>query len=100
LLFKACRSGFTLTLDGAADEANDVGILAQPAVSSHLEQIRSLSWIGHQDAPKKISGMRRDIFWESQRCADNVFVQQVDVVAFWVGWIVVEWQVSCQHGIL
>ena len=44
--------------------------------------------------------MRGDIFGEGQRSADDVFVEEVDVVAFGVRWVVIERKVACKHGIL
>lgn len=44
--------------------------------------------------------MWRDIFGEGERCRNDIFVQQVDVVAFRVGWIVIEGEIAGEHGIL
>lgn len=84
----------------AGDETDDVGVLAQPAVTSNLEQIRSLSWVRHQDTPEQVSGVRCDVFGESEGSRDDVLIKQIDVVAFGVRWIVVEGEVAGKHCIL
>ena len=44
--------------------------------------------------------MWRYVFGESERCRNDVLVQEIDVVALWVCWIIVEGQVASQHGVL
>jgi hypothetical protein len=85
---------------GACYETDNVGVLAQPAVTSNLKQIGTLSRVGDQDPAQEVASMRRDILGEGQGRRDNVLVQQVDVITFRVGRIVIEGQVSCKHGIL
>lgn len=65
-------------------------ILAQPAVASDLEKIGPFAWIRDQNSPKKVSCVWRDIFREGQRRRGDVFIQQINVVAFRVGWVIVE----------
>lgn len=89
-----------LALDSAANEANHMRVLAQPTVSCNLKQICSPSWIGDEDSPQKIASMWCYIFGEGQRCADNVLVEEIDVIAFWIGRIVVKGKVASKHSIL
>jgi hypothetical protein len=44
--------------------------------------------------------MRGDVFGECERSVDDVLVKEVDVVAFGVCGVVVEWQISGQHCVL
>jgi hypothetical protein len=44
--------------------------------------------------------VRGDVFGEGERGGHDIFVEKVDVVAFGVGRVVVEWKISSQHGIL
>ncbi len=90
-----CHIGST-----AGDVRDHMMILAQPAMAGNLEQICPLSWIRHQDATQKVTSMRRDIFGKGQWRGCDVFVEEIDVVTLGVGWIIVERQVACQHGIL
>jgi hypothetical protein len=77
-----------------------MGVFTQPAMPGDLEQVSPFSWVRHKDSSQKIAGMRCDIFGEGQRSRNNVFVEKVDVVAFRIGWIVVEGEIACQHRIL
>lgn len=44
--------------------------------------------------------MWRNVLGEGKRSGHDVFVEQVDVVAFGVGWVVVKRQIPGEHGIL
>lgn len=57
---------------------------------SNLEQIGALSRVWDQNSLQQIAGMWRDVVWEYKWCGDNVSIQEVDVVAFGVGRVVVE----------
>lgn len=83
-----------------SDEADDMCVVCQPAVTRNLEQIGALPWVGDEDALEEISGMRCDVFGESEGRGDNVLVQEVDVVTLGVRWVVIEGQVASQHGVL
>lgn len=75
-------------------------VLAQPAVPGNFEKVGALTGIGDEDALQKIASMRGDVFGEGERGRDDILVEEVNVVAFGVGRIVVKRQVSGQHGIL
>ncbi len=40
------------------------GVLAEPAVAGHLEQVGTLSGVWHENPAQKVSGMRSDVFGE------------------------------------
>jgi hypothetical protein len=75
---------------GTCDEADNMGEIAEPAVTSNFEEIGSLPWIGNEDALQEVARMRCDILGEGEMRRYNVLVQEVDIVAFRVRWIVVE----------
>jgi len=77
-----------------------VRVVAEPAVSGDLEQVRTLSRVGYENTFQKISSMRCYVFGKGERGGHNVLVQEVDVVALGVGWIIVEGQVAGKHGVL
>jgi hypothetical protein len=74
-----------------SDELHNVSVLAQPAMSCNLEQVRTFSRVWDQNALQQIPGMRRNIFGECQWGRYNVLIQEVDIIALGVRWIVVEW---------
>ena len=92
------RNGAVGNVGDIGGAAGDVGdnmvILAEPAVSGNLEEVGSFSWVRDQDPTKQISSMRCDIVGEGQGSCRDVFVQQVDIVAFGVGRIIVEGKIS------
>jgi hypothetical protein len=65
-----------------------------------LEQISSFARVGNKNTLEQVSCMRCNIFGEGERGRDDVFVEQVDVVALWIGWVVIEGEVAGEHGIL
>jgi hypothetical protein len=69
-------------------------------MTGHFEQVCTFSWIWNEDPSEQVPGMRCYIFGESEGSGNNVFVQQVDVVAFWICWVVIEWQIASEHGVL
>jgi len=77
-----------------------MGIFGEPAVTGDLEEICSFPWIWDQNTTKKVASMRSDIFGECERSRDNVLVEQVDVVSFRVGRIIIERKITSQHGVL
>jgi hypothetical protein len=91
-----------LGLGGIAggDEAHDMCVVGQPAMTRDLEQICALSWVWDEYALEKVSCMRRDIFGESEWGGDDVLVEKVDVVTLRVRRVIVKGQVASQHGIL
>jgi hypothetical protein len=95
---RALLLGFGSIASG--DEAHNMSVVCQPAVTRDLEQIRTLSWVGHQYALEQISCVGCDVFGEGEWSGNNVLVEKVDVIALRVGWVVVEGQVTCQHGVL
>ena len=48
---------------------------------------------------EEIAGLFGDVIGKGERGADNVLVQKIDVVAVWIGGVVVKRQVSGKHGI-
>ena len=82
------------------DEAHDMGVVCQPAVTRNFKQIRALSRVGDEYPLEKVSCVRRDILGEGEWGGHDVLVQEVDVVALGICWIVVEGQVTSQHGVL
>jgi hypothetical protein len=86
---------------GAARYVGDhVVVFAEPAVPSNFEQVCTLTWVWNQYPAQKIPCMRSDIFGERERSRRNVFVEEVDVVAFRVRWVVIERKIARQHGVL
>lgn len=75
-------------------------VIEQPAVSSDLPEVGSLSRIWDQNSSEEIASMWGNIFWECQRSGRNVFVKQIDVVSFGIRWIVVKRQIASQHSVL
>lgn len=69
-------------------------------MSRNLEQIGALPRVGDQYPLEEVSCVRCDVFGERERRGDNVLVQEIDVVALGIRWIVVEWQVASQHSVL
>jgi hypothetical protein len=84
----------------SSDEANDMRVICQPAVASDLEEVGALPWVRHEYPLEQVPRMRCDIFGEGEWCRNNVLVQEVDIVTLWVRRIVVERQITCQHGVL
>ena len=84
----------------AGDERHHVSVLAQPTMPGHLEQIGSLPWIGHEDSTQEVAGVRGHVFGKGEWSRDDVFIEEVDVVALRVGGIIVERQISSEHSIL
>jgi hypothetical protein len=74
----------------AGDMRHHVCVLGQPTVSRNLKQVSSLARVWHKYAAQKISSMWCDVLWECKWSVDNVFVQEINIVSFWVGWIVIE----------
>jgi hypothetical protein len=64
-------------------------------VPSNFEQVGTLAWVRNQYPAQKIPCMRSDIFGECERSRCNVFVEEVDVVAFRVRWVVIERKIAC-----
>ena len=48
---------------------------------------------------EEIAGLFGDVIGKGEWGADNVLVQKIDVVAVWIGRVIVKRQVSRQHGI-
>jgi hypothetical protein len=69
-------------------------------MSSNLEQVRAFPRVGYKNSAEKVSRMWRHIFGEGKWSVDNILVQKIDVIAFRVGWVVVEWQIASEHSIL
>jgi hypothetical protein len=87
--------------DGArCNEADYMCIVAKPAMPGHFEQVCTLSWVRDKYPFEQITSVRCDVFGERERRGHNVLVQKVYVVAFGIGWIVVEGEIACQHGVL
>ncbi len=82
------------------DVRHNVRIIAEPAVPRDFKEISSFPWIWNQDSPEKIPSVGCNIFRKGKRRGHNVLVQEVDVVAFRVGWVVIKWKIACQHRIL
>lgn len=74
----------------AANEANDVAVLAKPTMPSDFEEVRSSTGIRHENPSQEIAGVRSDVLRERQWCRNDVFVQEVNVVAFRVRRVVIE----------
>jgi hypothetical protein len=94
VLYLSRRSG------AARDELDHVSIFAQPTMPGNFKEVSTFSRIWDQYPSEQIAGVRCDIFGECERSVDDVFVEQVDVVAFGVCGIVVKREIACQHGIL
>lgn len=84
----------------AGDMRHDVRILTQPAVASDFEEVGTFARIGNQDSSQEVTGVRGDIFGESEGRSDDVLVKEVDIVAVRVGWVIIERQIACEHGVL
>lgn len=67
-----------------------MGVFAQPAMPSNLEQVGTFPRVRDQYPSQQVSCMRCDVFGEGERGVDYVFVKKVDVIAFRVRWVVVE----------
>ena len=77
-----------------------VSIFTKPAVPRHFEQVCSLSRIRNQYPSQEVARVRSNVFWKGQWSRDDVFVQEINVVSFGICWIVIERQISSQHGVL
>lgn len=84
----------------ARDVRHNMRKLAKPTVTSHFEKVCSFARVGHQYPSQKIASMRCHVFRERQRCTNNILVQQIDVIAIWICWIIIERQIASQHSIL
>ena len=89
-------SGLGLEIDRPQKE---LGLRREPWVSNHVLEQGSFGWIRDKDPAQQISCQWCDVLGERERRAHNVLVQQVDVVAFGVGRIVVVRKIACQHGV-
>jgi len=69
---------------------NNIRILDKPAMSGDFEQIGPLAWVGDKDSPKKVTGVRRNVLGECEGSRDDVFIQDIDVVAFRICRVIVE----------
>jgi hypothetical protein len=72
------------------DEANDMGVVAQPTVSSNLKQVCALSRVRDEYTLEQVAGVWRDVFGECEWGGYNIFIQKIDVIAFGIGRIIVE----------
>ena len=75
-------------------------IFTQPTMPCHFKEICPFSWIGDEDSPKEVTSMWSNIFGESERGRNDIFVKQIDVVAFGVCWIIIKGKIACKHSIL
>jgi hypothetical protein len=73
---------------------NDMVVFAEPAMPCHFKQVRALSRVRHKNPSEKISRVRSDVLGKCERSRGDVLVKQVDVVAFWIGGIVIEREIS------
>lgn len=74
----------------ASNMGNHVVIFVQPAVTGNLKQVGTLAWIWDQDAAQEISCMWSDVFRKRQGSGGDVLVEEVDVVAFRICWVIIE----------
>jgi hypothetical protein len=66
----------------------------------NFEEIGTFSRIGNEDSAEEVSSVRGDIFGEGEWCRNDIFIEEVDIVAFGVRWVIVEWKIPCKHCIL
>jgi hypothetical protein len=59
-------------------------------VSCNFEEVRALSRVRNKYAAEKVSGVGCDIFGECEWCRNYVFIKEVDIIAFGIGWVIVE----------
>ena len=71
----------------------------QPYVLHDRREVGPFDRIRDQHLLKKITGFEGNVIGERQLGADDVFVEQVDVVPIRIRGIIVKGQVSSQHGV-
>jgi hypothetical protein len=80
-------------------ELEELAIGSEPAVSHHTSKIDTLRWVRNQHLGQQVSRLCSDVLGERQGRCQDVLVEQVDVVTFGIGRVVVEWEVAGKHGI-
>jgi len=60
-------------------------------MSGYFEQIGPLTWVGDKNPPEKVTGVRSNVLGECEWSRDDVFIQKIDVVAFRIRRVIVEW---------
>lgn len=79
--------------------ARSSSVRCQPWVAHDGVKVSTTGWIWDQHQSQQIPGLGGDEVGEGQGRVDNVSVQEVDVVSVGIGWVIVEWEISSQHGI-
>ena len=96
-----CRlCNIKIALRAASNEPNEVSILAEPAVSRYLKQVCSAPWVWHQYPSQQVSCVWCNVLGEGQSGRSDILIQEVNVVTFWIRWVVVEGEVTGEHGVL
>jgi hypothetical protein len=89
--------------DECARRGNDTipgnGISCKPRMIHYVFKVGTAGGIRDEHQTEYISCLGRYVVWEGEWGVDDVFVQQVDVVAVWVGGVIVEGEVAGEHGV-
>ena len=83
-------------LDAPPKEA---GIRAEPFVRHNGLQIGTVLRVWYKHLAQEIARLDGNIVGESELCAEDILVQEVDIVSFGIGWIIVERQVTREHRV-
>lgn len=75
------------------------GVLAKPRVSSNVLDRAAVGWVGDEHLEEELSRLGGDPVGEGEGGVDDVLVEEVDIVAFRVGRIVVVGEVAGEHGV-
>ena len=62
-------------------------------------EIATLGGVRHKHETQEISGLDGNVVGEGELGADDVLVEQVDIVTIWIGGIVIKGEVTCEHGV-
>jgi hypothetical protein len=68
-------------------------------VGHYFIEASAASGIGYEHHAEDVSRFGRDVLWEGKRGVDDVFVEQINVIAVRVGGVVIEGEVASEHGV-
>ena len=72
----------------------ETGVRAEPFVRHDRLQVGTELWVGYEHLAQEVASLGGDVVWEGELRAEDILVEEVDVVSFRIRRIVVEWQVA------
>ena len=77
----------------------EIGVRAEPFVRHDSLQVGAELRVRYEHLAEEVASLGGDVVWEGELGAQDILVEEVDVVSFRICGIVVEWEIAGQHRI-